>query len=688
MHKFKKYLRLEFGIIAVLLLGSVFGPDFINVKVGPIPITLDRIAWGGLILCFLIPYLGGRLPVIKTGWADLAFLGFLGYLAVNIATSDWKYKGLQPVAQWLFFYIVPAGLYFIARYLPDRESFAKIFTFAMIGLGVYLSVTALLEVAGIHALIFPRFIINSPMQEFLGRGRGPFLNPIANGIVLTICLASSLVWWNQFDHKQRIGILGFSALMLIGIFCTLTRSVWLSAGIVSLGFLWFFSPKKLKAGLMMTVPVAGFLFFTVGKDKINSFKRDKNVSQADMAESIQLRPLLAVIAGRMIEDKPFFGHGFRQYQQTKRIYHFRDNSNLPVQKVLPFVQHNVFLAYGVDLGLVGLALYLSLLAFWSWKATWLLIDKNSPGHAKQAAAILLCIIICIVINGMFHDVACIPMLNHYVFCLAGWTVGLYQYQMTKQQSIEPAVEKTVAKKSATDRSSPISLSAKNPLELTLKENPIQESFGQPLMKTEKNQPVQTFDSVEPVADCEQKVNENESASESRSNTVKSDQIQYNTRMESNIHKENSRMPNSELSFGKLIEDAFGVPGANLSNENEQDSTPQESESRIPARPKPASPELKSVFRLEQVLEELKAEDDGEVTQTTSQENERRKLPTIRAKVSEITSPNSDGEESDAKPENQEDERPQESSNPEILGLDQFVWPKSGHLSTSKDRFQW
>ena len=59
--------------------------------------------------------------------------------------------------------------------------------------GVYLAAVSLAEYFGAWQLVFPKYIVTSALDrnaEFVGRGRGPLLHPIGNGILLAICLAA------------------------------------------------------------------------------------------------------------------------------------------------------------------------------------------------------------------------------------------------------------------------------------------------------------------------------------------------------------------------------------------------------------------------------------------------------------------------------------------------------------------
>jgi O-antigen ligase len=165
------------------------------------------------------------------------------------------------------------------------------------------------------------------------------------------------------------------------------------------------------------------LFVTMFASQFVSFKRDKFVTEAEMAESAQLRPLLAEIAVQMCLDRPVFGHGFGQYTKAKRLYH-QANSTSPLKKVLPYMQHNVFLSYLTETGIVGGLLLLGLLAGFlaEIRRLW---RHSAAGSVRQATALVgLAVVVCYAVNGMFHDVSIIPMLGSLFYFFMGLTSRL------------------------------------------------------------------------------------------------------------------------------------------------------------------------------------------------------------------------------------------------------------------------
>ena len=98
-----------------------------------------------------------------------------------------------------------------------------------------------------------------------------------------------------------------------------------------------------------------------------TFKRDKDLDAELTAESAKLRPILATVAWHMFLDRPLLGCGFAQYREVMPEYLADRSTDLPLEKVRPFVQHNVFLALLTETGLIGVGLFVAVLLWWTWR---------------------------------------------------------------------------------------------------------------------------------------------------------------------------------------------------------------------------------------------------------------------------------------------------------------------------------
>lgn len=414
-------------VIAMLVLGvgTVFGPAFFAID-GPIQISLDRVLWGAMFGLAAIGWRMGEVQFPKLTRMDWMVVGMVGWFFVRHLGGGTIPDGSSPTARWLFYIMMPAGMYAIARLVTIYQQDVRWMVGGLIGMGVYLAVTAVMEVYGVHGLVFPRYIVNSEVWEFYGRGRGPLLNPSGNGFLISIAVTAACVSFVYAGRRGKLVYAIVAGVLLIGVYATLTRSAWMG-GVGAIGLVaMVYSPRWVRVlGLIAVLMLGGSLVMGL-KDQLVQIKRDKNLTAADAQKSIALRPLLAIVAWEMFQDQPVVGHGFGHYFAHKDPYHSIRSYDLPLETARPYHQHNVFLSILVDTGLVGLLLFAGWMAMLIGNAWHLARERSKKPEVRYIGLIMLGTLIAYASNGMFQDVLIIPMTHMYLFFIAGVTVTVYQ----------------------------------------------------------------------------------------------------------------------------------------------------------------------------------------------------------------------------------------------------------------------
>lgn len=405
--------------LGVVLVGSVLGFEFFHLSGGPIPITLDRLLLAGLLGLCGVFYLRGSEHLRPLNRADVLVLALVAVNSFSALTHDWRFLDNMPASRLLFFYFIPVALYFVMRTVRMNNADLKWFAIVLSGFGIYLAVTAVFETRELSSLVFPRYIMNTTEMEFLGRGRGPFLNPVSNGIFMVICCCCLWMNWTTSSQRGKLWIMGLTAIMAAGIFCTLTRSIWMGFIASAAVFIWYPASRQTKGALVIAATVMAIVAFPIVGEKIFSFKRDKQVTVEEMENSAALRPLFAMVAWKMFQDRPVFGCGFGQYAREKYPYLQDPHSGMPLSATKLFMQHNIFLAYLTELGLVGLSVLLVLLSVMGYFGWDLWRDPELPLWPRMFGMLLVVMLINYSINGMFHDVSIIPMQNILLMFLFG-----------------------------------------------------------------------------------------------------------------------------------------------------------------------------------------------------------------------------------------------------------------------------
>lgn len=431
------------GCLAVLLAGACFSVPFFKLELGPLPLTADRVLLVVLVAQYVLWRRWGYADPKPLGKPEIVLAVFLGMLVLSTFTHDWRAldteKPYQPVSLLIVNYLMPAAVYWIARQskIGQRDVLMVFAGFALFG--VYLAITSLAEYFEASWLVFPSYIITSAKDktaEFVGRGRGPLLNPIGTGVLLAVCLGSVLLWWPRLRRPGQLALLGITLLYMAAIYCSLTRSVWIG-GIVTLAIVvgpvlpWSWRGPLLIGGMLVAVVVS-----VTQWDNILAFKRDKNLSAAETRDSAELRPILSIIAWHMFLDRPLLGCGYVQYKNESRNYASDRSTDFPLERGRDMPPHNVAFSLLTETGLIGLGLFATLLFLWARDAWRLWRNAAVPGWARQQGLLFLVVLAVYLTNGMFHDVSIIDMMNMTLFFLAGVTAALRPMATASPQLVQ------------------------------------------------------------------------------------------------------------------------------------------------------------------------------------------------------------------------------------------------------------
>lgn len=408
------------GTAALIAVESLCGYQVFSVQAGPLPLTMERIGLGALVGLALATSVRQRFESVRWDIVDGVVFAWFLVLTLSALLTDFQYRNNTPLSRLLFLNGMPLAAYLIVKHSGWQLRHLRTLAIGVVLFGIYLALTAIAEWQQWHAFVFPKFILSTvEIAEFFGRGRGPLLNPIINGMLMSVVVALLVIGWSGTSWRGRSGLAIGIGILGLGIVATLTRSVWLgliaSGGVVILTML---APRQRMIAIGLAVVVALPLGF-IAKETLSRFKRDQNVSVEDMAQSASLRPLFARVAWEMFQDRPVFGVGFGQYQKYKRPYHHIHDTELPLQRALPYFQHNVFLAYLVEMGLTGLVMLIALLVTLFWRGWLVATDRAAPYAARCMAAVALAVGTNYVVNGMFHDVSLIPVANFHLFLALG-----------------------------------------------------------------------------------------------------------------------------------------------------------------------------------------------------------------------------------------------------------------------------
>src|SRR5262249_12447459 len=186
------FLLLSWIVAQTFYFGS-YGPDL-----GPLSaVRPDRVLFILMAISFARGWLQGKTVVTKWGWPERLLVVLTSLCAISFLVSGSLYDVSDGKNKWLnaLFNITvfPCATFFWVRALPYRKEFAISVLKVVCLLGVYLSFTAVCEHYEWESLVWPAYIMDESLGTHFGRARGPFMESVAMGRVLTMVFASWLV---------------------------------------------------------------------------------------------------------------------------------------------------------------------------------------------------------------------------------------------------------------------------------------------------------------------------------------------------------------------------------------------------------------------------------------------------------------------------------------------------------------
>jgi putative inorganic carbon (HCO3(-)) transporter len=347
---------------------SIFSGAWAQIGLGGMPLNRLFILVPVLQFALRAPGIAG-LPKLQVRSVHLVMALAVLYAIASAATAQTltTKEGLLHLTD--VFGVVPFVVFLLAPSVYGGERERRTLLATLVGLGLYLGITGVFEALGPRALVFPSYITGSDVNaEGAVRVSGPFQTPVAMGFACYACAVASLLALRIWEERRaRLLAVLAGASCLFACFATLERGVWIGAVLatVAIALVTRSGRRWLVPGVAATVTVLALALLASAQ------LADNTASRASYSLSVWDRQNQTNAGLRMVEAKPLFGFGWERYGDRSGGY-FRQQRDYPLtgsvagmtigepRGMLPL--HNTYLAYAVELGLVGLALWLLALA--------------------------------------------------------------------------------------------------------------------------------------------------------------------------------------------------------------------------------------------------------------------------------------------------------------------------------------
>lgn len=241
---------------------------------------------------------------------------------------------------------------------------------SLLVLGTYMAVISILEAVGWYGAIVPVWIVDpspysitgglgssTPTSNYPGRAGGLLMQPAWNGLALSLIFCVAMLAMRLSDRRPRWPEAAVSVLCVVGVFATYTRAAWMGCLLGTLVLLTRPSVsraktrlKRLGVALGMAACVAVLLVLpdTAARQRI------------DESGTVLYRLNLWKAALSMTAAHPVFGTGFNSF--AGNVSDYRDEMTVGGHMNIDNdAAHNTLLSMLVELGVVGLVLYVGAL---------------------------------------------------------------------------------------------------------------------------------------------------------------------------------------------------------------------------------------------------------------------------------------------------------------------------------------
>ncbi len=423
-----------------LVAAALWGKPFYVYRVADLfDLTIERFLFGLVILTLIAGAFGG-----SPSWRGKRVIERSLFVFSLICVASMTIHGFGPsspkyASPWFIFisaYLFPfTAFLFAKRYLVTEKDLSFLFH-ALFYLAAYLAIVSFFEFFNLREYVYPRFIADPKVLAHLDRARGPFYNAAVNGYTLVIgfiCGIQLLPFKRGFARLFHYILL---SVFFPAVFFTQTRSVYLCF-LFTLGALLFAYRTPVSKWKIFALPLALALVVAfVNLPRLESTsRREGGVYQV---EEITIREGLFKMSLVMVKDNPVFGVGLAQFIPVS-VAKYKDLVPLPAT-FQPTSQHHQLLAMAVELGLVGLAVYLSIIVVFFRRVYSLFVGLPKEGFIDSNLALLIGLSLGIyILNNFFIDSSFQLFPNAVFFTFGGLADGLYGQKELMQTADEGAI---------------------------------------------------------------------------------------------------------------------------------------------------------------------------------------------------------------------------------------------------------
>ncbi|SNT02490.1 O-Antigen ligase [Geodermatophilus pulveris] len=313
---------------------------------------------------------------------------------------------------------MPLTMFLVGRLLFVTERAVRVLLWSVLAAAAYSAMVSILQFAA-PQVVWPRYIADSP--SWPDRAVGVFNQPVVNGLVLVVgFLVGMLIACNRGERPALRALAGVvAAVSVYGVYLTHTRVAWLAFGVVVL--LGAAAAKGFRTGFVLVgTAITGAVI--VNWSTFTS--ADRTAGGVGSPDEIHDRLNNIATSLWAFSREPLFGWGIGRFTAVNTYHHQQWSPAVPWQRGYGIASHLDSLGILVELGIVGFALWLAILALIGAglvRATRRLRAGEIYGRALGLTAVLC--LVAHVVTGLTVDLRFFDFPNIMVMVLAGAVMG-------------------------------------------------------------------------------------------------------------------------------------------------------------------------------------------------------------------------------------------------------------------------
>jgi O-antigen ligase len=354
-------------------------------------------------------------------WNVYSMLSPHEYIAmVELYAGSARIATGQPTEVWrliLIVFLLPLVLYRVGRSAFDRAAIVRALLWTILILAAYSAVMSIMQIEGPTELVWPRYMLDSKIWP--GRAVGVSGQPVVNGWLLALGLAIAMLLLSRRSEPTWRRWFAFVVAMACGygIFLTYTRAAWLSAVVMLI--IGALIARGYRKGFIVAICLVASVV-AVNWSKFTS--ADRKAGGVGSVSEVQDRLNANQTALWAFTRKPFAGWGISRFQVVNSYHHQQWAPDVPWIRGYGAASHENELGILADVGLIGLALWICVLALLIrrlWTAYRTLPDHDLCGKPLAVTAIVA--IVALICAGFTVDLRMFEFPMLLVSLLAGIT---------------------------------------------------------------------------------------------------------------------------------------------------------------------------------------------------------------------------------------------------------------------------